>query len=528
MLLSSLASATPTPLSSHNGTCLYGGDSTTTVRIRFPPGSGNQDFAWPPLPPAGDAAYDFALDRAVIALAPGCVASEGLVPNAANGPSVAKTLWIGRLTELARPPRLDRCGCGAAILLCGSGGLTGDNLRYVRHLAAEGFSVVAPDTMAAPTGSSYPRTRPAIVDVSAQLAARKTSSYWCANDVYSGGCAGSYEGGAYPACFSSNAANIAYDPAGWVAFYERVFEMRRREADSVVSRFAATFGRPARFFVAGNSEGAMVASRYTHPALAQLGLAGRVLSAWSCEYNYFVSCAEHVRIPTDPAVPVLNLLSANDPFFAAAGSVAADVAQPGAGGYGAWPLSGSCAAQLRAQALRGASFRTTQPYHDQMELSGSFWRYAVGRFLHAPDAAFSGYRSVLSLGGAALDSSLCTHEAASGGVLSADCDDLASFIEPKPSATYNVTACDWPSEDVRPWFVGFEMAPATCAMAQPPSPPPAESHTDIAGPVIGASVAAFFCGVATACIVARLAARRFPGETAAMITTRLREHLQIS
>eukprot|EP00966_Prymnesium_polylepis_P031367 729549-Prymnesium_polylepis.1 len=285
MLLSSLASATPTPLSSHNGTCLYGGDSTTTVRIRFPPGSGNQDFAWPPLPPAGDAAYDFALDRAVIALAPGCVASEGLVPNAANGPSVAKTLWIGRLTELARPPRLDRCGCGAAILLCGSGGLTGDNLRYVRHLAAEGFSVVAPDTMAAPTGSSYPRTRPAIVDVSAQLAARKTSSYWCANDVYSGGCAGAYEGGAYPACFSSNAANIAYDPAGWVAFYERVFEMRRREADSVVSRFAATFGRPARFFVAGNSEGAMVASRYTHPALAQLGLAGRVLSAWSCEYN---------------------------------------------------------------------------------------------------------------------------------------------------------------------------------------------------------------------------------------------------
>lgn len=82
-------------------------------------------------------------------------------------------------------------------------------------------------------------------------------------------------------------------------------------------------------------------------------------SRLSYRYNYFVSCAEHAEIGA-PHVPVLNLLSANDPFFGPNQSVAAKVATPGAGGYGSWPLQGSCAPRMRAQQLAGAAFRMTQ------------------------------------------------------------------------------------------------------------------------------------------------------------------------
>ena len=51
----------------------------------------------------------------------------------------------------------------------------------------------------------------------------------CADDVYDGKCIGRYEGGESAGCFSSRSENIRYDPAAWAAYYERVYEMRRRE-----------------------------------------------------------------------------------------------------------------------------------------------------------------------------------------------------------------------------------------------------------------------------------------------------------
>lgn len=354
------------PVSSHSGVCIDGAaQSSETIAIRFPPGSGKVDFAWGPLPAAGS--YQFALELAVLALAPGCVTAAGLLANADNGPGTATNLWVGRLSELPRPPSLTGCGCGAAILLSGSGGLTGDNLRYMRQFAALGYSVVAPDTMASPS-AAYPRARPLVANLSKALRGRDT--FWCANEVYSGGCVGSDTGGARPACFSSDATHVRYDPAGWAAFYERVYELRRRETDEVVSRFADTFGTPDRLLLVGNSEGAMVASRYTHRALSELNLTGRVLSAWSCEYNYFLSCDAHASLGA-PAVPVLSFLSSTDPFFAPNASVAAGVARPDLpGAYGAWPLRGSCAWQMRQQGVPGAAIRLEQPFHDVIEEAG--------------------------------------------------------------------------------------------------------------------------------------------------------------
>ena len=93
-------------------------------------------------------------------------------------------------------------------------------------------------------------------------------------------------------------------------FYERAFQLRARELDSLVGALppyllpAVTDGDAAdgedsdegsgsgpaaakkRLFLLGQSEGGMVVARYYHPELEPL-LSGRVVSAWSCETNYF-------------------------------------------------------------------------------------------------------------------------------------------------------------------------------------------------------------------------------------------------
>ena len=352
------------PVSHHDGQCLDGGTSAT-VRVQLPPGSHN--ISWSPLPALGSGALGFVVAKALIALAPGCVAPAGLTPNADDGPGTPRNLWVGRVSELTLPLALNRCGCGVAIYASGSGGSTGDNLRQMRQLAAVGYSTIGPDTMAgAPAGApaAYPRHRDLVDSVSRAVGA--TDSYWCANDVYSSGCVGAAEGGAYPGCFDSNATEIRYDPAGWARLYERVYAMRARELDTLLAAFEASFGRPSRLLLHGNSEGAMVVSRYSHPLLARYGLAGRILTAWSCEYVYFVSCDASADLGA-PLVPVLNLLSASDPYFGAVpSSVASAVAAPGRGGYGG-PVTGSCAARMRRQGVRGASLRLLEPYHDTLE-----------------------------------------------------------------------------------------------------------------------------------------------------------------
>ena len=335
------------------GECIDGG-TNSTITIRFPPGSEHSNFKWPPLPPPDSGAYAFALDAAVLVLAPGCVSAAGLEPNADNGPGSPRNLWIGRLHESPTSLSLERCGCGAAVLLCGSGGITGDNLRYARHLAAIGFSVVAPDTMASP--GTYPRSRPLVPNLASSL---RHDGFWCADLLYAGPCVAADQGGPSPACYSSSATNILHDPLSWAAFYERVFEMRRREADAVFRGLGARLGVPRKLFLVGVSEGAMVASRYVPPPGSRLD--GLVLLQWTCAANYFVSCAAHARLAL-PSVPTLNLVSLHDPYFASNGSIAAEVAQQ-PGGYGEWPMPGSCAMAMRGGGGQGAALIVDEPYH---------------------------------------------------------------------------------------------------------------------------------------------------------------------
>ena len=136
----SAPTAARAPYSHHDGSCLDGGNNTT-LRIHLPPGSIPVDsFSWPALPPPGSPEYAFVLEQAILVLPPSCIAPP-LTPNADNGANGDNTLWVGRLSELAAgaskvaTTELATCGCGVAVMACGSGGCTGDNVRLMRALA---------------------------------------------------------------------------------------------------------------------------------------------------------------------------------------------------------------------------------------------------------------------------------------------------------------------------------------------------------------------------------------------------------
>ena len=68
---------------------------------------------------------------------------------------------------------------------------------------------------------------------------------------------------------------------------------------------------PKRLVLSGASEGGPAVARY-----AGNEFAGRIIFSWSCEDNYFVD-AHRTVVPREP---VLNVMSAADPFFSRANS----------------------------------------------------------------------------------------------------------------------------------------------------------------------------------------------------------------
>jgi dienelactone hydrolase len=93
--------------------------------------------------------------------------------------------------------------------------------------------------------------------------------------------------------------------------YERVHALRLSEVSLAVQALAgAPWADPARWVLAGTSEGATAVARYPGNEFA-----GRIVFSWSCENNYFVR--EHgTALPSDR--PVLNIISSTDPYFSPA------------------------------------------------------------------------------------------------------------------------------------------------------------------------------------------------------------------
>jgi dienelactone hydrolase len=92
------------------------------------------------------------------------------------------------------------------------------------------------------------------------------------------------------------------------ASYERIHALR---ASEIAPTLAALRGQAwvdaSNLILAGTSEGSIPVARYPGNEFV-----ARILYAWSCETNYFVI---EPRNAFEPNKPVLNVISASDPFF---------------------------------------------------------------------------------------------------------------------------------------------------------------------------------------------------------------------
>jgi dienelactone hydrolase len=90
--------------------------------------------------------------------------------------------------------------------------------------------------------------------------------------------------------------------------YERIHALR---ASEIASALSALKGQPwvdfGNLVLAGTSEGSVPVARYQGNEFV-----ARIMYAWSCESNYFVV---EPRNNFEPGKPVLNVISASDPFF---------------------------------------------------------------------------------------------------------------------------------------------------------------------------------------------------------------------
>jgi len=186
-----------------------------------------------------------------------------------------------------------------------------------------------------------------------------------------------------PYCYSTRVVNVVNNSENYKQFVEGVYEIRKLEMDAFMDEASSLFTNFDRVFLAGNSEGAMAASRYHHADL-DAKLKGRILSAWSCNFNYFVSCPAHAQICGDQCnkdVPQLNLIGTEDEYFGAGdGSVSSEVAAHEKG-YGG-PITGSCKATYEAQAFTKATVvKFEGAGHGPQYWDDDTWRGAIADFI---------------------------------------------------------------------------------------------------------------------------------------------------
>jgi dienelactone hydrolase len=90
--------------------------------------------------------------------------------------------------------------------------------------------------------------------------------------------------------------------------YEKIHALRASEIAPVLAALKnQTWVDPRKLILAGTSEGSVPVARYSGTEFM-----ARILYAWSCEANYFVI---EPRNSFEAGKPVLNVISAQDPFF---------------------------------------------------------------------------------------------------------------------------------------------------------------------------------------------------------------------
>ena len=107
------------------------------------------------------------------------------------------------------------------------------------------------------------------------------------------------------------AGHVTYKSPIDKASYERILALRASEiAPTLAALGNQAWADSSRLILAGTSEGAVPVARYRGTEFV-----ARILYAWSCESNYFV---DEPKNSFEPGKPVLNVISASDPFFSKA------------------------------------------------------------------------------------------------------------------------------------------------------------------------------------------------------------------
>lgn len=126
--------------------------------------------------------------------------------------------------------------------------------------------------------------------------------------------------------------------------YEKIHALRSSEiAPALAALKGQAWADPRRLILAGTSEGAVPVARYSGTEFM-----ARILYAWSCETNYFVI---EPRNSFEAGKPVLNVISAQDPFFSKTNTW-----------LGNAQAQGHCAAALKDNALASVLLIPNAPH----------------------------------------------------------------------------------------------------------------------------------------------------------------------
>jgi len=338
------------------GECVKAAEGTDSFTMQLPYAKHPPNVTVPGIP-TDAAAYAYATDRALVAIPEACYSthkekitkSKELNDRQPGGPTGMRYLYIsdleGGFNTLAG---MTDCACGLVVEMHGSGGPGWTAVMFGAWFSGMGLIQVMPNSMAMPDDFGLKGKLPMkdISDIN-------TDNYCGGFSAFDGSC-GSFS---KPYCYSSKDVNILANGDKYRKYVEGVYQIRRRELRYFVENQADLLDAfTGKVYLVGNSEGSMVASRFHHPALDKV-MAGRILTAYACDYNYFVSCEESSEVCEDSCdknIPQLNVIGTEDEYFGnQAGSMSYKVAN-GKGGYGG-PLTGNCRAKYNAQSFTTAT-----------------------------------------------------------------------------------------------------------------------------------------------------------------------------
>lgn len=308
------------------------------------------------------------------------------------------------------------CAAGLVIMMHGTSGFRWNPASYAAMLSGMGYVVVGPDSHAQPENMGFKGA-----DSLRHTAEFNTSNYCGAMEVYDGRCTSFKK----PMCYSTKDLNVLNDRVKYKQYVERAYMIRKLELDAFVETQQSLIDAFPKVVLFGRSEGAMVAGRYynanLHPKLY-----GVILSGWSCEFNYFVSCAEHAKICEDKCsheLPILNVNGDLDSYFGDSDSVASRVAANKTHGYGG-PITGSCRAAFNNQGFRHGTAVSLPTGHSILYSHDNALRSLFADFLADPEKS-AGWPSLQRPG--------CTW---SQGVY--ECDGLRGASDEKPCVDWKV------------------------------------------------------------------------------------------